>query len=205
MDIPKDDLVEAAGALVSPLMLSALTRQLASAGSLLTLEEAGGAILGALCPETRYGPLGVKRLVGCEIFHGGEATLLDPSQCAMHPGLSDWTPPSLAQALMLPVESAFSMIDATSTLPLFDTVSVVVAEGHCSGHLTLTFPNSGATAVIHYGQPRNPDLFTATSHSISGDGLWKLGHLIRRLANAARAEATEVQKQEQALGGLTVH
>lgn len=204
MDVLKDDLLEAVGAVAAPLLLSAVARQLDSLGPVLTVEQAGGAIVSALCPETRFGPLGTKTLIGCDLVHDGEAVWLSAGECALHPGLSDWTPHSLAQAAMLPAEAAYTMAGACQTIPMFESVGVVIGEGLCSGQLALTFA-SGARAVAYYGQKPAGGLFSSTSHAISGDGLFEIGNRLRRSVNEAAALAAVAEAAPAHHSIVTVH
>ena len=204
MDVIKDDLSEAVAAVAPPLLLAAVSRQLEALGPVLTAEEAGGAIIAAVCPESRYGPLGTKALIGCEINHNGETVWLSPGECALHPGLSDWTPHCLAQAAMLPAETAYAMVNATGAPPVFESVGVVIGEGLCSGQLAMTFA-SGARVIVYYGQRPEGGLFSSTSYGVSGDGLYEIGNHLRRASNESAALAMQAERTERAMGAETVH
>lgn len=204
MDVLKDDLLEALGGAAAPLFLSAVSRQLNGFGPVLTTEEAGGALISALCPDTKFGPLGAKPLIGCELREGGEKVWLTPGECAMHPGLADWTPPSLAQAVMLPLETAYSLAGGCCPTPVFTTVGVATSEGLCSGQLAMTFSHGGR-AIVYYGQAPRPDDFAITSHTMSCDWLFRIGDALRRFGNATEAEVRAVERLERAYLAATVH
>lgn len=174
MRIIRSDFLTALGAHAAPLLFAAANKAAQELGPVLTLYEAGSLLAAAICPETKFGHLGAKTLVGCDLTHGGRTVFLPPDQCALHVGLSDWTRHTLAEAIMLPLEVAYSLAHATSTVPVFDVISIVVSEGLCSGQLTIRFP-SGAHAVAYYGQVPQPGRFACAAHSISGDGLYAMG------------------------------
>lgn len=204
MDLLKDDLLEAVASVAAPLLVAAVTRQLDALGPILTPEEAGCALVSAICPERRFGPLGTKALIGCEINHNGETVWLSPGECSLHPGLSDWTPHCLAQATMLPTETAYTMAAATGLVPVFESVGVVVGEGLCSGQLAMTFA-SGARAIVYYGQRPAGGLFSSASYALSGDGLYEIGDHLRRALNEASALAVQAERVERAVCTVTVH
>lgn len=205
MDILKDDLLEVVGAYAPPLLVFAVARQLGDLGPVVTAEQAGGALAAALCPERKYGPLGTKALVGCEVQHNGETVWLTPAQCLMNPALADWTPPCLAQAFTLPVETAYALTAALVAVPIFESVGVIVAEGVCSGQLALTFPQSGARVIVYYGQRVTSGLFASTTYAVSGDGLYAIGDALRRASAEADAAALDAEVRERAMVGATVH
>ncbi len=204
MDVLKDDLLEAVAAVAAPLLLTAVTRQLDALGPVLRAEEAGGALLSAICPERRFGHLGTKTLIGCEVMHDGETVWLTPGECALHPGLSDWTPHCLAQAAMLPAECAYTMANATGAVPVFESVGVVIGEGLCSGQMAMTFA-SGARVIVYYGQRPEGGLFSSASYGLSGDGLYEIGNRLRRAVNEASALAMQADQVERAMCAATVH
>lgn len=205
MDVLKDDLLEVVAATAPPLLVAAVSRLLDDYGPALTTEQAGGVIAAAICPERKFGPLGVKPLVGCEIYHGGEVVWLTPAQCVMNPGLADWTPACLAQAFMLPVETQYALTGVVSKVPVFESVGVVVGEGHCSGQLAMTFPDSGARVIAYYGQRTTGGLFASTSHAVSGDGLCALGDRLRDAVNAAEAAEQQAEARERTFQPETLH
>lgn len=204
MDILKDDLLEAVGAVAPPLLLAAVARHVDALGAVLTTEEAGDALLSAICPERRFGPLGTKALIGCEIIDGEEMKWLTPSECAMHPGLSDWTPCTLAQAAMLPVETANQLAGACIPVPFFRSVGVITAEGLCSGQLVMTF-NNGARATVVYGQRAQVEPVASSAYAITGDALCAIGDQLRRSENDAAALAVLAEQSERGVYPATVH
>ena len=204
MDVFKDDLLEAVGQVVPPLLLAAVARHVAPAGPVLTAEEAGDALLSAICPDRRFGPLGTKALIGCEIIDGDEMKWLTPSECAMHPGLSDWTPCTLAQAAMLPVETANQLTGACTSVPYFRSVGVITAEGLCSGQLVMTFPNGGRATVV-YGQRAQVEPVASSAYAITGDALCAIGDRLRHSENEAETQAVLAEQLERGVYPATVH
>lgn len=177
MRITRSDFLSALGAHAPPLLVAAAAKAADPLGPVLTEPDAGAILASALCPETKFGPLGAKALVGCDLTYQGRTVFLTPGQCALHVGLSDWTRPSLAEAFMVPVEVGYSMIHATAAVPVFDVVSIVIGEGLCSGQLSIRFA-SGAHAIVYYGQKPQPNRFALTVHSMSGDGLYAMGEAL---------------------------
>lgn len=205
MDVIKADLLEAVAATAPPLLVATLSRLLDDCGPVITAEQAGGAIAAAICPERKFGPLGLKPLVGCEVQHGADVVWLTAAQCAMNPGLSDWTPPCLAQAFMLPVETQYALTGVVSAVPIFESAGVVIGEGLCSGQLALTFPASGARVIAYYGQRATGGLFSSVSHAVSGDGLCAIGDRLRDAASAAEVASQEAEARERAFLPETLH
>lgn len=176
-------LIEAVEASAPPLLASRF-KKLVQDRPVITSEEAGGALCAALCSETRYGDLGAKPLIGGAIHLNGETAWLTPEQLMLNPGLGEWSPAFLAQAMMLPVESAYAMTGATMQLPSFDFVGVVVAEGVCAGRFALTFA-TGAQATLWFGQAADASLFASQTYALSGHGLANVGNTLRHITNAA--------------------
>lgn len=205
MDVLKDDLLEAVAATAPPLLVAAVSRLLDDYGPALKTEQAGSVLAAALCPDRKFGPLGLKPLVGCEVYHGDTMAWLTPAQCMMNPGLADWAPACLAQAFMLPVEAQYALTAAIAKTPVFESVGVVVGEGLCSGQLALTFPESGARVIVYYGQRPAGDLFASTTYAVSGDGLCAIGDRLREAVNAAEAAANQAELRERRFQPETMH
>lgn len=207
MAIRTTDLLDAFAAIAPPLFLSALSRQLGPLERMAASAEVGGAIVSALCPEVRFGDLGSKVLVGVEVYHSdGGGAWLCPDQVAISAGLSDWVPHTLAEAAMVPVEATRTLADAVSDVPIFEAVGVVIAEGLCSGQLSLTFPKTGARAVAYYGQRVLGGMFATTSYGIAGDALCAVGNHLRLAVNAHTEMVIAGEAQERAaLQRATVH
>lgn len=199
MKIIRDDFLDAIDHVATPLMRATVAAGVRDAGAVLSADTAGAALVSAICPDRRFGPLGEKPLVGCELVFDNETTWLTPSQCAMHPGLSDWTPPSLAQAFMLPVEVAMTLAHVVGTAPIFQTAGVVTAEGMCSGQLVLTF-TSGAKATVFYGQRFTGLHLVTTAYAIAGDGLFAIGEHLRQRAATDDAAMVQAERMERAPG-----
>lgn len=197
--------MEVVAATAPPLLVAAVSRLLDDYGPALTAEQAGGVLAAAICPERKFGPLGLKAFVGCEVYHGGDMAWLTPEQCMMNPALADWTPACLAQAFMLPVETQYALTGVVAKVPIFESVGVVIGEGLCSGQLSLTFPDSGARVIAYYGQRATGGLFASVSHAVSGDGLCAIGDRLRDAVNEAEAAAQQAETRERAFQPETMH
>lgn len=173
----RTDFLKAFGAQASPLVLAAASKAAANLAPALSALEAGAVILAAVCPETKFGPLGPKALIGCDLSYNGRSVFLTPDDCSTHPGLSAWTRPTLAGAFMVPVEVGYTMAHSTGAVPVFDLATVVLAEGLCSGQLSIRFA-SGAHALLYYGQRPASSHFVAVAHSVSGDALYAIGEAL---------------------------
>lgn len=207
MAIRTADLLDAFAAIAPPLYLSALSRQLGPLDRMAASAEVGAAIVSALCPDTRFGDLGAKELVGVEVYHAdGGGAWLCPDQVAISAGLSDWVPHTLAEAAMVPVEATRTLADAVSDVPIVDAVGVVIAEGVCSGQLSLTFPTTGARVIAYYGQRVLGTLFATTSYGLAGASLCAVGDHLRLAVNAHTEMVIAGEAQERAaLQRATVH
>lgn len=203
MKILRDDLLDAVDQVGSPLMRAAVAAALDQSGPVLNAQEAGSAIIVAVCSERRFGALGAKPLIGCELAMGGETVWLNADECALHPGLSDWTPGTLAEAFMLPAEVAFTMANLTGSAPVFRSAGVVTAEGLCSGQLAMSFA-SGALATVFYGQRFTGLHLMTVAHAIAGDGLFAIGERLRQRAASDEAVLLQTERIER-VGGVVFH
>lgn len=203
MQIPKSQLATAFAEYAAPAMVQAFTNALPGHES-LTLEEAGRALVTALCPFDRYGDIGGKTLSGIEVRTDGQSAWLDPQTVINHPHLWVWAETIFAQAVMVPVEAAYSMAYLTGPIATFRGVSVTFGEGICSCRVEMFHPDSGATVTAYYGS--KPDTFFSTvCHTYSGDALFMLGDRLRLANNEAIQAAHDEAARERAESRLTVH
>lgn len=118
------------------------------------------------------------RLTAADLSTPTATVTLSAADTARHPLLSDWSPPSLAEAIGQIIEAGKSLTAIGPGGPLFLSINLSIAYGvepHAEAHMTFPGAQVGCSAALIYGTRPVSALPLESLTRFHGDGLFNVG------------------------------